>query len=279
MKNILVPTDFSENSWNAIIYALSFFKKVGCNFYFLHVSPYDEVVGSDTFFHTEDTITARITYNGREQMQKLLQKIEKLSLNTKHHFYSVHEYIFFIDAIRKQVEEKEIDYIVMGTKGASGLKERTIGSNTGDVITKVKCPVLVVPENAKYVRPKEIAFPTDYNLNYKSKILDTITGIISLSNASLRVLHIAKKEKELSELQKRNKDFLHDYLGDTIEHSFHFLSNTNIEEAVQCFVESRDIDMITMIAKNVNFFQRILFRPTVEKISYHIDIPFLVLHE
>jgi len=37
--------------------------------------------------------------------------------------------------------------------------------------------------------------------------------------------------------------------------------------------------MIIMIAKNLNLFQRILFRPTVEEISYHTDIPFLVLHE
>ena len=61
--------------------------------------------------------------------------------------------------------------------------------------------------------------------------------------------------------------------------SFHFLTNNNIEDAVQCFVESRDIDMIAMVAKNLNYFQRILFMPTVEEISYHSDVPFLVLHE
>lgn len=279
MKNILIPTDFSENSWNAVKYALSFFKKVKCNFYLLHVSSYEEMMGGESFFDTKDTVVEKVTHSDKEQMQRLLKRIEKLPLNTKHRFFTLHEYIFFVDAIRKQVAEKNIDFIVMGTKGASGLKEKTIGSNTGDVITKVKCPVLVIPEKAQYVKPKEIAFPTDYNLYYRSRVLNTITNILRMNNASLRVLHIAKREQELTDLQKKNQDFLNDYLGEEIEHSFHFLSNPNIEEAVQCFVESRDIDMITMIAKNLNFFQRILFNPTVEKISYHTNVPFLVLHE
>ena len=45
-----------------------------------------------------------------------------------------------------------------GTKGATGLKEATIGSNTGDVITKVKCPLLAIPEDAEYTALKETAF-------------------------------------------------------------------------------------------------------------------------
>lgn len=278
MKNILIPTDFSENSWNAIIYALSFFKRIHCNFYFLHVSPFKETVVGNSFYESGKTTTKNTEGSNARQMQSLLKKIEKQPLNTKHRFFVTNEYMFFVDAVRKQVEEKSIDFIVMGTKGASGIQEKTIGSNTGDVITKVKCPVLVIPEKASYIKPKEIAFPTDYNMLYKSRVLDTITDILVSNKASLRVLHIAKKEQELTGLQKKNKDFLDDSLG-KIKHSFHFLSNPNIEEAVQCFVESRNIEVITMVAKNLNFFQRILFHPVVEKISYHTSIPFLVLHE
>ena len=62
-------------------------------------------------------------------------------------------------------------------------------------------------------------------------------------------------------------------------HSFHRIKNKKIENGVQCFVESRNIDLIIMIAKNLNLFQRILFKPTVEEISYHAHVPFLVLHE
>ncbi|WP_062061570.1 universal stress protein [Aquimarina longa] len=277
MKNVLIPTDFSKNSWNAIEYALSFLKTMKCNFYLLHVSPFEEMVGTNSLYNSTITVDQNIV-SDQKKLQLLLKKIQQLSINPGHSFFTINEYIFFVDAIRRQIKEKNIDFIIMGTKGASGLKEKTIGSNTGDVITKVKCPVLVIPEKATYIKPKEIAFPTDYNMYYKSRVLNTIMDMLTLNDATLRIVHIAKKEKNLTDLQKKNKNFLDDSL-DEIQHSFHFLSNPNIEEAVQCFVESRNIDIITMIAKNLNFFQRILFHPTVEKISYHTNIPFLVLHE
>jgi hypothetical protein len=57
------------------------------------------------------------------------------------------------------------------------------------------------------------------------------------------------------------------------------LTNKKVEDAVQHFVESRHVDLIAMVAKNLNYFQQILFHTKVEEISYHTDIPFLVLHE
>lgn len=278
-KNVLIPTDFSENSWNAIVYALSFFEKVHCNFYLLHVSSYEAASSGISVKSIRSSSEEGSFFSVEEEFERLQKRIAQLQLNAKHHFFTIREYVFLVDSIRKQVEEKKIDYIVMGTKGATGLKEKTVGSNTGDVITKVKCPILVIPEKATYTKVKEIAFPTDYNIYYKSKIRSTLTEIMMLTKGALRVLHVSKRaEKGLTDLQTKNKDFLEDaFLDENL--SFHFLSNPDLEAAVQCFVESRNINMITMVAKNLNFFQRILFHPTVEKISYHTTVPFLVLHE
>ncbi|RZS99685.1 universal stress protein [Aquimarina brevivitae] len=277
MKKVLIPTDFSQNSWNAISYGLSFLKEKECTFYLLHVETHNPYVFEDNVYNAAPTL-AKSSSKVKENMKVLLDKIKKQYPNLKHQFETVFESLFFVDSIRKQISEKEIDLIVMGTKGASGIKEMTIGTNTGDVITKVKCPVLVVPENARYTPVKRIALPTDYNIYYKSKIVETVKEFISFNKATLKILHVAKKEKELTECQQKNKSYLHESLDDTA-HGFYFLSNENIEQAVQSFVDSYDIDLITMVAKNLNFFQRILFRPLVEKISYHTEIPFLILHE
>ncbi|RNL85385.1 hypothetical protein ED312_12655 [Sinomicrobium pectinilyticum] len=167
----------------------------------------------------------------------------------------------------------------MGTKGASGLKEMTVGSNTGDVITKVKCAVLAVPENVAFCSPREIVFPTDYMFQYSIKILDTLAFLAETFQSTIRVLHVVRNNEEtLSETQKENKELLENYLYDK-KHSFHRLTHTNLSEAIQCFTESRDIHWIAMMAKKLHFFQQILFRPTVAKTSYHTKIPFLVLHE
>ncbi len=278
MKNVLIPTDFSDNAWNALHYATLFFKKVKCNFYVLHVSSYETVNAALPLGTMVRWKPKRKSQPVKEQLQELLERIGTLPSNAKHRFFTIQEYMLLIDSIRNQVQEKNIDFIVMGTKGASGLKEMIIGSNTGDVITKVKSPILVVPEKARCNGIREIAFPTDYNIHYKHKILTTIFEVLDLTKASLGVLHVSKKEEHLSELQQKNKTYLAHMLVDK-DYGFYFLSNPNLEIAVQCFVESREIDMITMVAKNLNFFQRILFHPTVEKISYHTSVPFLVLHE
>jgi len=278
MKNILIPSDFSENSWNATKYALSLFKNTPCNFYLLHVTLISYVAGGEAPLMPTGVIEETLLKQAKKALQKLLNKVKKLSQNPEHHFFTVSSYNFFIDAVKEQIEEKKIDIIVMGTKGASGLSKIIIGSNTGDLITRIKCPVLIVPENTKFKPPKEIAFPTDYNIFYQSKILNSISELAKMFDSSIRIVHITKKNEELTPFQIENKESLNTYFADE-KYSFHKITNTKIEVGVQCFVESRDIDMIIMIAKNLNLFQRILFKPTVEDISYHTDIPFFVLHE
>ena len=280
MKNILLPTDFSENSWNAIEYALKLFEKATCNFYLLNVKSLSYIADGDmTFAVNQDTIEDVYIKPSKVKLRKLLKHIlEKFSNSKNHKFYTLTDYNFFIDSIRSHVKENKIDLIVMGTKGASGFKKLTLGSNSGDVITKVKCTTLVVPENAKYTIPKEIAFPTDFSMNYNIQTLQPVSEILDTYNSGLRILHLSKKGSELNLNQQKNKELLEDYFSNNI-YSFHFLTNEKIEEAIQCFVESRNIDMIVMAAKNLNYFQKILFIPTIEKISYHTDVPFLVLHE
>ena len=279
MLRILIPTDFSKNSWNAISYGLEMFKKTKCTIFLLHINPLPPYSGAGSSVRgSTEMLRETMLKDSQNQLNNLLEKIDKKGKNELHTFVTIALYDFFVDSIKREVEDKKIDLIIMGTKGASGLKKAAMGSNTGDVITKVHCPLLAVPERAQYKIPKEIAFPTDYFINYDIRVLDTLLTMINMNDSTLRIVHITKKGEELNSEQLQNKEFIHDYLRG-IDHSFHTITGTKLETAVQCFVESRDIDIVAMVAKNLNFFQRILFRPAVEEISYHTDIPFLVLHE
>lgn len=279
MQRLLIPTDFSENAWNALKYGLELFKETKCTVHLLHVNPIPPYSGAGTSVRaSRENFKDILLKESKKSLQELIARIDSLPSNNKHTFVPLALYDYFVDAIKRESETKTIDLIIMGTKGASGLKKATIGSNTGDVITKIKCPLLAVPEDAAFITPKEIAFATDYHIGYDPKVLDTLIDMAVLHNSIIRVLHISRKGEELSDEQLKNKDFLDDYLVD-VEHSFHSLTGTKLATAVQAFTESRNIDMIAMVAKNLNFFQRILFRPEVEKISYHTKVPFLVLHE
>ncbi|MBQ4915937.1 universal stress protein [Maribacter sp. MMG018] len=279
MKNIMIPTDFSENAWNALLYGISFFEKTHCVFHIVHVSSMNTNASGETpMYISPEILEDSLLKESIGKLKELLERIQQLPLNPKHKFETVALYGFLTDHLKKEAKEREIDLIIMGTKGASGLKSVSIGSNTGNVITKVPCTVLAVPENSTYHRPVEVGFPSDFQLKYNVKILDTIRDLITLKKSSLRFLYISAKGEELSEQQQKNKQILADYFKD-IEQSFHMITGKKIDAAVQCFAESRNLDMLVMVAKNLNFLERILFRPTVEKISYHTKIPFLVVHE
>lgn len=279
MKNILVPTDFSENAWNAIIYGMALYEKTECNFYLTHIHPIMPYSGGEAVkYAPQEILEHSILKDSNKKLQKLLKKIEQLKISKKHKFHTSVHYGFFTDYINYEVNNKKIDLIIMGTKGASGIRAVSMGTNTGNVITKVQCPVLAVPENAKYRKPKEIGFPTNFKLTYSIRVLDTIKELTLLNGSAIRFLYVKIKEKELNELQQANRQYLQDYFKNR-NHSFHTIEGKKLDVAVECFVESLNLDMLVMVTKNLNFLERILFKPNVEKISYHISIPFLVLHQ
>ncbi|MEP2058837.1 MAG: universal stress protein [Maribacter litoralis] len=279
MKNILIPTDFSDNAWNALVYGISFFKKTHCTFHIVHINSINtNASGEAAMYVSPDILEKTILAESKEKLKALSKKIEQLPLNVKHEFHFKAIYGFFTDQLKEFVKKKNIELIIMGTKGASGLKSVSIGSNTGNVITKVPCTLLAVPEDATYKKIAEIGFPSDLNLFYDVRILDTIKNIILLKKSALRLLYVSCRGEELNINQIKIKNLLLNYYKEN-ECTFHEVTGKNLDESVQCFTESRNLDMLIMVAKNLNFLERILFKPTIEKISYHTKVPFLVIHE
>lgn len=279
MKNILIPTDFSENSQNAIRYALDYYANIPVNFFILHVShknhlPKIEV--SESFFESSSSI--QLAYDPSLLLKREIKLCKTWTKNPKHNFFPLQEDMLLVEAIRKQILENEIDAILMGTKGVSQSDRDEMGSHTYEVITKVKCPIMVIPENAAFNGIRNIAFVTDYNCLYRNRVISTLSQALQLHNVPLRVLHIRPQNTRLTVAQTDNKGFLH-YFFKEIKHSFHFLENKNVETGIQDFVDTWEISMVAIVAKNLNFIQRLMLRPSSNVINYHSEVPFLVLHE
>ena len=277
MKKILLPTDFSEISLNAINYAVSLFAGDPCEFYLLNVYrvPY---MTNEELMENDVQRLAEVETELYEASQNRLNEIRaKLNQDKKHRFHVISDYNFFINSVRQCIEKKKIGMIVMGTKGATGAKEIFLGSNTGDVLMKTDCNVIAVPELLDFTPPKEVVFPTDFKLKYELKDLTPLINMAEKFNSSIRILHFSESA-DLEPEQEGNKRILESYFED-VEHSFHTLTNTDFEEALNCFTQSRgDIDMIAIIAGHYNFFQRLFFRPKVRELSFHTKIPLFVLH-
>ena len=271
MKHILVPTDFSPQSEYALQVAAQLAKKFNADIYLLHVL--------ELPLHLATVDSGQIP-EAVFFMKLAQQKFEKFKAKPYLKDIIVHEAVEsykISDGIKDFSKENKIDLIVMGTKGRSDTKKLAIGTNAGHVITKVKCVTMVIPENATYKTPKEIAFPTDFSIFYRPGILQPIMDIVEDHGSSVHVLHANRNGWELNEDQKKNKEFLDDYLNN-ISHSFNFSTNKNLEDALQQFVDDQNIHVISMMAKNLNYFQKILFHPSSKDINYYKKVPFLVLH-
>lgn len=262
MKNILIPTDFSENSRNAIEYATRYFKNVQANFYLIHVAP---------------KLDNESTNNKAKIASETNFYITNFS-NSHHHFFEIYVEVSLIEGIRKAILSKKIDYIFMGTKGGSTTNSSEIGSNTSEVITKIKCPTFVIPKIAKFAPIKNVAFPTDYNCSFKYNVRHTLANTLLCHKATVHVLNVKCGNQKLSTNQLENKSFLKDILYEN-EHNFHTLESRTIENGIQSFSEMHQIDLIAMVAKNLNLIQRLLFNSKNSTPNYRIQLPFLVIHE
>ena len=279
MKKILIPTDFSENARNAVRYALTYYAGVPVQFYLLHASVEAGDLNRAEAYDSYGNIMEPVPLNGTsEKLYREIRFCRSLVSHSKHVFQGINEPSMLIEAVRRTVLEKEIDLIVMATRGSSESNGRIIGSNTGDVITKVKCPILVIPALASCNGVNNVALVTDHNSLYKNRVLCTLSEAVRLHPATLRILHIKTIQVQPTLGQVDNKRFLQDYVREK-KHSFHFLNNKKMELGIQAFVELWEVDLIAMLAKNINLFQRLFFKPSLKSLAYHKRIPFLILHE
>lgn len=279
-KKILLPTDFSKNAWNAISYAIELYKNEECDFFVLNtynVSGY--ALDSVMVPEPGDRAYEQAKEESENGLAKILEKLSFRDDYPNHKFYMISQFNTLLDAIKDVVEKKDIEMIVMGTKGASNARDVIYGSNTVLIMEKVRnCPILTIPENTIFIAPKEIVFPTSYRTHYKRRELQYLIEIAQISNAAIRVLHISKGDEALDESQQNNKGLLEEYF-DGLTYSFHTLHSGDVQTALSCFVESRDSDMITFINKKHSFFGSIFSKPMVKELGYHSKVPVLALHD
>lgn len=276
--NILLPTDFSKNSGNAISYAMELFKNEKCNFFFLHTytpSFYrmDYMLGGPLFSAIPDT-DVDISLAG---LEKTLEDVKKSYENPKHSYNIISAFNTLTDEINEVTIEKEIDMVVMGTQGATGAKEIFLGTNTVYVLRKAIAPVLVIPENYTFQKIQKILFPSDYLSNYKENELSTAINMVKLNKAKLIVLHV-KEEYDLTESQQENKMALYRSL-DGLSTTFTELKGSLMPNAILNYVQDNEIDLLMMMNRKHSFFERLIERQNVDQIGFHIKIPFLVIRD
>jgi nucleotide-binding universal stress UspA family protein len=152
LRRILVPTDFSKHSENALAYAAAFAEKFDAELYLLHV-----VQDLALFVPEAVTVAPPVTPPVEQLTAAVREALDRVI--DSHHLrrFTVHAEVRegspFYEIVRF-AKEQEIDLVIMGTHGRTGLIHVLLGSVAEKVVRKAPCPVLTVrhPEH-EFVHP------------------------------------------------------------------------------------------------------------------------------
>lgn len=277
---VLLPTDYSENAWHAIQYAIYLFEDIETTFFVMHAHQAAPSSLVSTINKERDTRLHQITQDEVSiKLHKTVARLKKLNKVKFHQYEAILESEALVQAVGRNVIDKDVDFIVMGTQGASGLKEVFLGSNTVKIIKAIDfCPIIAVPHTYAFGPPKTIAFATDYRHQYQKMELNPLLQIVKLWKSSLHIVHM-RTEDYLDEDQKNLQELLFRLLDpvnyDHTELSYH----PTLAYRINDWAEDNKVDILAMFNSSRAFFQRLLREPVLKKIAFKTTMPFLILQE
>lgn len=276
MRKIVVPTDFSENAFNALKYAVELFKYDKCEIFLLHAFA-DEVYNDMSIINKAvlDDLKDSVQINSEKEIAQIILDIKDYSPNPHHHFKPISEFGSLVDEINELVNKENADIVVMGTRGKTNHQHITFGSNTLQVIKYVHCPVLSIPENHEFKTPKNFLFPTNYMIPYQKRELKLVAELSRSYQAMIHLLYISEFPVD-SFRQKDNQLFLKEQFYET-GFKFHREDEQDKIKAINKNIDSLNIDLLIMVNSRYTYLETILAGSTIDIIGLQPKIPFLIL--
>ena len=138
-RHILVPTDFSQYANYAVDYALELAKTLQARLTFIHVIHLTPLVTGDIGSLGISSYLAEIESDAQQRMQTLLNRVHQQGGQGE---TTIVQGVPF-QVIIETAESRDVDLIVMGTHGRTGLTHVWMGSVAEKVVRLAPCPVLV----------------------------------------------------------------------------------------------------------------------------------------
>ncbi len=273
MKTLIVPTDFSSASVNALNYALALAKEINARIILFHA--YQIPVT----FSEVPVVTISLEELQREtdaKMEQLLQDARHVSSGALD--------ITIENILGNTVEElselcKKYNpfAVVMGTKGAGALERMIIGSTTLDAIKELTIPVLIVPPGAVYKSIHKIGFACDFRDVKETIPANAILEFIAAFKASLHILNVDFKEKHFSGETPLETEEIHELLG-AVNPSYHYINSTQVDEGINAFSDANRIDLLITVPKKHSFWESIFRKSQSSELVLHSHLPIVAMH-
>lgn len=276
MKRILIPTDFSDNASNALEYAVETAQALQSELLIMHV--YTPPVSRQSAIHAimAEEI-GRATRKAQEQIGTIVKtiKTEYPSLSCSGEV-AVGE---TVSEILTLAADREVDLIIMGTRGATKMSNVIFGSNTASIIEESICPVLCIPDNATYKRPEKILYSTNFSYSDISSAT-LLTELARAFHARVLFAHIVVGSEETDEEKEVINKFAEEIRKVTGYEKIEgvVISDANVNTGLDALIEKTGVDIIALATRKRSLFEKI-FNPSItKKFSYYTNTPLLAFH-
>lgn len=273
---ILVPCDFSKISNNAALYAAKFAKKINAEIILFNVTDFRLPPNVQVGFEADEIEDLRFaTRDCTLLVEKLKSTVQGVQIS-----FEVVMGFPMESLIENYAVDNKIDLIVMGTKGASGLKKALFGSNAVNLINRSSIPIITVPEYGRFNNLKHIVFASDTSdmLKIQPRI-QKIVLLAQLFDASIYIFHVLPQypqdSNEKIDVMKIKDTLINKYNYKKI--SFHVSHNDDVVEAINDFVADKKTDLLAMFTHDITFFENVFNTSISREMAFHSLVPLLTI--
>lgn len=279
IKKILFPTDFSATAQNAFRHCILLADKYGADIHMLHVI-FPEYEALDL-----PVMAAQATKEKAEAARAIMKSMVETALAQVQAASEMER----LPNIRADVEigaagkligeiarREGADLIVMGTKGEHNVLERVFGSVTTAVIDKAPCHIWIVPEEAIFDKIDIVAYASDlqeadpYHIWEVGKILEPFSPVI-------HCVHVNKDSSVERAINFASLGAFFEHHAPALQISFHPLSGPSVEEALEEYIRTYDVDILVMYAPQHPWVSRMFRKSYTKTMALETDVPLLVL--
>lgn len=274
MKQILVPTDFSDAANNAVEYALQLAADISASVTFLNVYHVPLPAGEVPLMLISPH---EILEKNREHMNGIVAAA-KTKYGSKISISGTTREGFAAEEIVQLSRELQADMIVMGTRGSNSALASMLGSIATEVMKKSRIPVLVIPSNARYRPIKEIAYAYDYTKEPGAGTEAFLRNAAGIFKAKVDVVNVITPDSATETKVVASATGTDQLLPDT-NHEHYFLEGSDIIHELSNFVRENNADWLVVVPHAYGFLHGFFHRSVATQAAMQIEIPILSIHE
>ena len=278
MFKILVPTDFSKCAGHAMNVALQIAQKLHGEIHLYHRTdiPHNWQQLNEEEKNCFPKVKANISHT-QHQLQALEHQIEVNYPQVK--IVSSFSYGHLLNNILAYADTYEIDLIVMGSHGASGVSEWLIGSNTQKIVRLAPCPVLTIKHPIQKMNFKHIAFASNFDVDLKPAFRKLIE-FARLLDAQLHLITIDTYNfyKEPQYVVYKSMEEFKAMCKDKVKCTLHYEQAFSPLKGLEDFSQKNDIQVLSMATHGRKYLARAIMGSLTETVVNHLNLPVLSIN-